>query len=65
MTVGHKRGNNMKHVKAKSIKAAAKKAPKNKVVTNVNLIDKTRGRKMKTYSLTLKNRDKKSPKRHK
>jgi hypothetical protein len=46
----------IKRVKAKSAKAASHKAPKGKVVTDVNLIDKTRNRPMKTYSLELKNR---------
>jgi hypothetical protein len=45
-----------KRVKAKSAHAATHKAPKGKVVTDVNLIDKTRGKPMKTYSLQLKNR---------
>lgn len=46
----------IKRVRARSAKAASHKAPKGKTVTNVNMIDKTRGRKLKTYSLTLKNK---------
>jgi hypothetical protein len=59
MTFGHKlevKKMAIKRVKAKSAHAASHKAPKGKVVTDVNLIDKTRNRPMKTYSLALKNR---------